>query len=400
MTGDSKSSPAATCPFSKAQTIGAPAHSEIRFDAVFDHSLDGMIVIDTKGIVERINPATEKIFGFSREQLVGQNVSMLMPPPLREEHDEYLARYISTGESSVIGRDRDVFAQKADGTELPIELAVIELHDGGKRHFIGTVRDVTERRRQERELLELAVQLERRVEERTAELVLANTILEKEIQERKRAQELIAATLREKEVFLKEIHHRVKNNLQLVISILNLHNDRIRDDEALQTILEIRDRIYAIAHLHETLYQTGDFGQVDVENYLRGLVGHLLQSSDEGREIKMHFAFEPLKLTLDDSLPCGLIVNELVLNSLKHAFAGTSSAEISLEVRTESDHHVLITVADNGIGFPESLLTTKSDSIGLHLVQKLTQKLGGTMHYERQNGARFQIRFLPEKGAK
>lgn len=384
------------CPFMGSLSTEPNIDIDIGFDVIFEHSLDGIIVINSLGIVERLNPAAENIFGYSRNELLGQNISILMPSPLREEHDDYLARYNSTGQSKIIGRDRDIYALKKDGLEIPVELAVSEIKGEEKHYFLGTIKDITIRKQQERELNESNTKLELRVHERTAELELANKILETEIQQKEQAQVITAASLREKEIFLKEIHHRVKNNLQLIISILNLHKAKAKDKHGLQTVLEIQERIYAIAHLHETLYQSGDFGRIQVDKYIRRLVGHLIQSANEGKEISINYDIEPISLSLDDSLPCGLVVNEVVLNCLKHAFLDIKLPQIDITLKRNYQREVTISVKDNGIGFPSNFLLDSVDSVGMHLVKKLTEKLGATLSVNNNSGAEVKVTFLPE----
>ncbi len=376
--------------------------SDERLRAVIGATFDALIVIDRYGHIALFNTAAVKLFCYSEEEVLGKNVSMLMPREEAEHHDEHLERYISTGKQRIIGTEREVLGMRRDGTTFPIELAVTEVAFKNERFFVGTIQNVSERRneyRQQQQLLQKAhAELETRVKERTAELAMANQILEKEVQERKRAEEVIAATLREKEVFLKEIHHRVKNNLQLVISIVNLHMHRTGDDRAIDTLSEIRDRIYAIAHLHETLYQSGDLTKVNIEEYIRGLVTNLIHSSAEIDDVDVSYDIDSVSLNIDETLRCGLIINELVLNSLKHAFTGRLKGRIAISARKSSDNgEVSFTVSDDGVGLPKNPVHQESRSIGFHLVEKLTEKLGGTVRYSSTPGAKIEISFLPEK---
>ncbi len=613
------------------------------YRGIIDAALDAVIAISANGLVEFLNPAAEQLFGYSASEVIGRNISMLMPSPERERHDAYLERYVSTGERRIIGTEREVFAQRKDNSLFPIELSVTEVNVEGRRIFSGVIRDVsarrkaeasislldsivaspdgaiivrnlagtivqwnhgaellygftseeavgkpadlivpasriqelqtatqrilagqpserldtvrtrkdgkeisvaltlspihdvrgmiagivvsshdistlkererdlrraeryaqrlvetanamivildehgrvllfnpaaeqisgfrsdevigkkwvdvfvpeegraqssnviaetlagrrqehegvlitkagepriiswrnsllvdqgsdaalsfgldiTEAREKERLLQRVRDDLEIRVGERTAELSLANQILEREIADRQRAEESIASSLREKEVFLKEIHHRVKNNLQLVISILNLHLSESDGGGSVDTLAEIRDRIYAIAHLHETLYQSGDLVHVNIEEYLRGVVSNLVHSSGESADIDVVFEIEAVSLNIDETLRCGLIVNELVLNSLKHAFFGKSRGRIIVSISREPRGPLRITVMDDGIGFPEKGKLENSRSIGFHLVEKLTEKLEGEVKYSNTPGARIDVSFMPEE---
>lgn len=378
--------------------LEASRDREVHYRGVIDSALDAIIVISPRGAIEYFNPAAETLFGYLSSEVLGQNISTLMASPERERHDGYLERYISTGQRRIIGTEREVFALRKDGSSFPIELSVTEVIAGEKRSFAGVIGDVTEKRKQEQALRKAHGELELRVQERTTELSLANQILEKEIQERHRAEASIAEALREKEVFLKEIHHRVKNNLQLVISILNLHIHEMGENEGSETLADIRERIFAIAHLHETLYQSGDLVQVNLEEYLRGLVSNLVHSSTEISEIDVAFHIESVTLNIDETLRCGLIVNELVLNSLKHAFLGRTKGHISISLsRKTFSSPLVITVVDDGVGLPPEANFKESRSIGFHLVEKLTEKLGGEVRYSNKPGACIEVSFVPEE---
>ena len=369
------------------------------FQAAFERALEAIIIIRANGIVLEFNRAAEQLFRYQREDVVGRNVSLLMPPRERSEHDGHLARYLSSGESPVIGRAREVFGQRKDGSLFPVEISIVEVVVGEERFFTGTVRDLTETKRQEALLREANTRLEQRVQERTAELQLANKVLEREIDERRSAEERLLHSLQEKEVFLKEIHHRVKNNLQLIISVLNLFDRMTRDPLVLQIVSEIRDRIYAIAYLHETLYRSGELGRVDIPQYLKELVTHLLHSRETDQDLQVIYQLDPIQLTADEALPCGLIVTELVLNSIKHAFPGRSSGRITISVSEETipgkdSSAIGIVVEDDGVGVPQDVSERRTRSIGIHLIEKLTEKLGGRLKQENRPGARFEVSFL------
>jgi PAS domain S-box-containing protein len=176
-------------------------YSQGRLRAIVDNVVDGIIVIDDRGIIESVNPAAERLFGYAPGELVGRNVSLLMPEPHRRAHHDYLASYLATGRAKVIGIGRELMGQRQDGTSFPIELAVSELPQGDRRRFTGIVRDITERKRAEQELKTLNAELQQRVEERTAKFENSNEALAEEITERKRTE----AALRESEARFKAI---------------------------------------------------------------------------------------------------------------------------------------------------------------------------------------------------
>src|SRR6516164_10012214 len=159
---------------SPAQGQAVLRDSEARTRAILQTAVDGIITIDTGGLIESFNPAAERLFGYTADEVLGQNISMLMPSPYRQEHDSYLARYLQTGEPHIIGIGREVRARRRDGTTFPISLAVSEVHLAGRRIFTGIVHDLTARVQAEEALRRSRDELEVRVQERTAELTAAN----------------------------------------------------------------------------------------------------------------------------------------------------------------------------------------------------------------------------------
>ncbi len=355
-----------------------------------------IILLDRNGNIELFNTAAEKITEYSSKEILGKNFfDLLIPEEQRSSmhklHLQNISGYLheeiefpiitKTAKKRIITWRKSLFHR--DHTVVGVLSFGI---------------DVTEQRQQQELLRQAHSELEIRVKERTAELHLSNQILEKEIEDRQRAEETIASSLREKEVFLKEIHHRVKNNLQLVISILNLHIHDIDNEKSVDILSDIRDRMFAIAHLHETLYLSGNLVQVNIEEYLRGLVSNLIHSASEIAEVDVVFNVESVALNIDETLRCGLIVNELVLNSLKHAFFGRHKGLITISLSQKNKTSpLLISVLDDGIGLPQKSQFEKSRSIGFHLVEKLTEKLGGEVRYSNIPGACIEVSFIPEE---
>ncbi len=208
------------------------------------------------------------------------------------------------------------------------------------------------------------------------------------------AEEQIKASLKEKEVLLKEIHHRVKNNLQIICSLLSLQSNEIEDKKACQRFKESQDRVKAMALIHERLYQSGDLAKIDFAGYVRNLTGHLLRSYRvNSSAIRLNLEVDSVPMNLDVAIPCGLIINELVSNSLKYAFPnGRSGGEISIRFADENSHGLKLVVSDNGVGFAEDTNPENSESLGLKLVRSLTDQLGGNVSYRNQEGFQCEIR--------
>jgi two-component sensor histidine kinase len=222
-----------------------------------------------------------------------------------------------------------------------------------------------------------------------------------DITERKRAEEQIKSALAEKEVLLKEVHHRVKNNLQVVYSLLHLQANHLQDPQARRAFRESQDRVRSMALIHEKLYQSPDLAKIDFGDYVRKLVAHLFHSYQANLgSVAVEVDVCDTSLGIDAVIPCGLLINELVSNSLKHAFppgvqlegAAGQAGWICITFDTTDGTSVLV-VSDNGIGFPPEIDFRHTDSLGLQLVMALVQQLGGVIELERRPGTTFRITF-------
>jgi PAS domain S-box-containing protein len=219
-----------------------------------------------------------------------------------------------------------------------------------------------------------------------------------DITESKRAQEIVEASLREKEILLKEIHHRVKNNLQVTSSLLRLQAARIPGAEAQQMLRDSQDRIRSMALVHEMLYRSADLARVDFGEYARSLVQQLLRSYGvDVRQVKHTIDVEHGMLGLDEAVPCGLIINELVANSLKHAFPSNRAGRIWVRIDAD-ERRCTLRVGDDGVGFSEELDFRQTQTLGLQLVRTLTDQLEGTISLSRQAGTEFTVTF-PRRAA-
>ena len=222
-----------------------------------------------------------------------------------------------------------------------------------------------------------------------------------DITERKKAEEQIMASLKEKEILLREIHHRVKNNMQVITSLLRLQSDTIKDQQYADMFRESQERIRSMALIHEKLYQSKEFGNIDFDGYLRTLINDLFISYGASPDkISIKIKTNDLSLELDYAIPCGLITNELVSNSLKYAFPGDGKGEINIKLRSVAENEMELTVSDNGIGIPEEFDFRTTESLGLDLVKVLTEhQLQGRIELNRTGGTSFSIRFTvrPDK---
>jgi two-component sensor histidine kinase len=250
-------------------------------------------------------------------------------------------------------------------------------------------------KRAKRLLTEQNAQLELRVEERTAEL-------RREVEDRKAAEERIGASLEEKELLLREIHHRVKNNLQVVSSLLSLQSGATRDPATTEILAESQNRVRSMALIHEKLYQSEGLERVDFADYVRSLITGLLwtyRSTAGG--VTFTVAADDVSLGIDRAIPCGLIVNELFSNALKHAFPAGRSGAIEVSLRAEheppGEPSIVLTIRDDGVGLPDDLDIRKTGSLGLQLVGTLSRQIGGVFEVGTGPGTTFSIRFPKER---
>lgn len=217
---------------------------------------------------------------------------------------------------------------------------------------------------------------------------------QQELVERKRAEQQIKASLQEKELLLKEIHHRVKNNLQVISSLLYLQSKQIEDPITLGMFHESRHRVRSMALVHEKLYQTKDLASVDFAEYVRQLASDLLRSySVMANQVALDIDVAQVSLGIDTAIPCGLIVNELVSNSLKHAFLDGQKGKIWIELQTAQNGQYTLVVGDNGMGMSDELDLQTASSLGLQLVSTLVDQLEGDIKIDLENGTRFEITF-------
>ena len=207
------------------------------------------------------------------------------------------------------------------------------------------------------------------------------------------SEEKLKTSLREKEVLLKEVHHRVKNNLQVISSILNLQSTYVKDDNTLYILRECQNRIKSMAFIHEALYQNKQFAEIPFDEYLIMLVKNLFHSySIDHAHVKLNFDVERVFLNIDTSIPCGLIVNELVSNAFKYAFPGKKQGFIFISLKKQNDDVTLI-IKDNGIGLANEIDFRNTESLGLQLVVTLVEQIGGEIKLDNSNGTKFEITF-------
>ncbi|UBF27353.1 PAS domain S-box protein [Kovacikia minuta CCNUW1] len=207
----------------------------------------------------------------------------------------------------------------------------------------------------------------------------------------------IQAALKEKEVLLKEIHHRVKNNLQIIYSLLRLQSRQIKDQQMAQFLLDSQNRVKSIALIHEKLYRSEDLAKINLKQYIPSLVSNLFSSYKINSDVvTLETKIEDISLDIDTAIPCGLIINELISNSLKHAFPEGRGGKIHVRLHGKKKGLIRLIVGDSGIGIPDKIDPARVKSLGLSLVRDLASQLKGTVRIHRHQGTLFVVTF-PER---
>ena len=224
-----------------------------------------------------------------------------------------------------------------------------------------------------------------------------------DITDRKRIDRAIRSALKEKEILLQEVHHRVKNNLQIINSILNLQKKFVKDENAITGLEEIQNRVSTMSIIHETLYQNTDVSNIGFPSYLTRIAGNIIQGYQSETQVELVTELEDIQAPLDQAIPCGLILNEWVSNAMKYAFMGREKGTITVALRCmlSEDHpdeeEIQIEVRDDGVGLPDGFDWGGRDSLGLYLVQALSEQLDAELSAESDGGTRFLVKFRRPK---
>jgi PAS domain S-box-containing protein len=338
-----------------------------------------ILLTDLNGVIEYVNPSIQKIVGaFTQGSIVGTQILQYTDDAGRMTiQQEIIPTLLQDkpwrGEINIKTRDGSVYATEMIASLVPDD-------SGNPKYFLANIYDITQRKKMEEELQKAHTELENRVLERTAQLEKANRTLQ--------------SSLKEKEVLIKEIHHRVKNNLQIISSLLSMQSGYVKDRDSYELFRESQDRIKSIALVHEKLYQSADLSNIDFKEYVRKLTDHLLRSYGINQEkIKVVIAAEEVFLDINTAIPCSLMINELVSNALKHAFPPGTGGAISIEMRQDALKRYHLNVSDNGSGFPEEVDFRNVSSLGLQLVNTLVEQLKGKIELNKKHGTTFQIVF-------
>jgi PAS domain S-box-containing protein len=337
--------------------------SEARARSLFENAGQGILTTDVEGRIVDANAMVERLFGYTPSELIGSSVEMLLPPALRRRYAGYRsrARYPNARH---VRQGMDLIALRKDGAKFPVEVSlsfVGEQHDGLSIAFVS---DITARKKAEREREDLIARLE--------------------------------DALGEKTVLLQEVHHRVKNNLAIIAALLGMQSSAIEDDRAKVAFEASQHRVLSMARIHEFLYATKNLDRVAFRKYLEKLTGELCDSYSVSTSINVSIEAEDIDLPMDQAIPCGLILNELLSNTLKYAFPEGRAGSIVVRFVRLSSGTLSLSCSDDGIGMPETFHWGTAKSLGLRIVRILSKQIDGelTMH-SGSGGTKFELRFNP-----
>ncbi|UTH72815.1 sensor histidine kinase [Chromobacterium sp. IIBBL 290-4] len=337
--------------------ISSRKRLEERFHLVVQESPNAMVMVNESGVITLFNRLAELLFGYRGGELLGMQMERLVPERFRKQHGQLRQRFQHQPEARPMGVGRDLFGLRKDGSEFPIEIGLNPI--------------VTE----------------------DGPMVLAGIV---DMTARKQAQNQLEMALQEKTTLLNEVHHRVKNNLQVIISLLNMQTHYVREESARQALQESQTRVRSMALIHQLLYERHDFSKVDLGEYLQRF-NQLMMSSyglQAGRlRVELIAPAGEVCIELQRATPCGLLINELLTNAIKHAYP-EGQGTIWLRLEREDDKHARLTVADHGVGMPKPAREGATSSLGLQLVPMLAEQMGATLEIsDNAPGVSIEARF-------
>lgn len=328
---------------------------------VSDHALkavsQGVLISGPDRLLLSANEAFTAITGYGQAEVLGRSCRFLQGPATDPETTQAIRRCLA----ELRDFSGEILNYRKDGTTFWNDLSISPVRDDSGRltHFIGIIRDTTDRRR---------------------------------------TGEALRDSLREKEALLQEVHHRVKNNLQVISSLLRLETSRTEDAGAQRVLKDMQGRVLSMALLHETLYRTGRFGAVDLGPYLKHLAQQLIRTLQSDSALgRLVLELASVEVDIDQAIPCGLILNELLTNSLKHGLAHGRGGEVRVVLEADASAAVRLQVSDNGAGLPPDFEMVRSKSLGLQLVTDLARQLGGRLEVGPEPRAIFTVIFTPAR---
>ena len=336
--------------------------SKTILSGIINTAEDAIISVDYNQNIILFNQGAEKIFCYSAEEIIGKNLGMLLPESIRSDHSEHINNF---GKSEIVSKgmkDRsEITGLRKNGDIFPAEANISQVEIDGRQIFTAILRDVSEQK-----------------------------LIENKLRE----------SLKEKEILLQEVNHRVKNNLQVILSLFALQGESINDPERIAMLSEIRLRIQSMAMIHEKIYKSERLGQINFHQYVKDLtteIFHTYSTSSGG--VRLNLEVAAVSLEINRAVPFALILNELTSNALKYAFTAKEKGNLSISLKLEKDKLLLLTVCDDGVGIPKKIQFSKTKTLGLRLVRVLTHQLNGKAelkenpYCKKSRGTMFVFRF-------
>lgn len=339
---------------------GALHESEQQFRQIFQNAPIAISLVDyqTHRFIQ-VNPAHYHLLGYTILELASLTLDDISHPDDLQHNLDYLQQF-ELGKFNSFRMEKRFIKKNGELVQTNITVSILPDQDGRPKFSLAMIEDITERRQ---------------------------------------AEDTIKASLLEKETLLQEIHHRVKNNLQIISSLLRLQSRQIRDCQAFELFKESQNRVQAMALIHEKLYQSSSLAQIDCHEYITTLVQYLFRSYQVQKQgITFRVKVNQSSLSIALATPFGLIVNELVSNSLKYAFTETVGGQIFISLQEPKQGQFTLMISDNGKGLPKSLDFRDTNTLGLQLVCRLTKQLNGTIELDRSQGTEFRIVFTTTLG--
>ncbi len=338
-------------------------------DQIISKITDLVFLISTQGKIISTNARARRLLGYSRSEIEGPEWQFIIKD---SKDQEIIGKYIDSGliEDQDSYKNMEIKLYTKRGNYIPVNSFLSGVNDNFG--LIGVLMVAQDLRQTKKLLHEIR---EKNIAQKAAKI----------------HEEKLQKSLDEKDLLLKEIHHRVKNNMQIISSLLNLQAGYLKDEEAVNALKESQARIVSMAMLHENLYRSDNLTGINFENYIKHLIRNLFHTYNVNMEkIKFNIMAQGVFLNIDTAIPCGLIINELVTNSIKHAFPEGTSGDIKVIMDQDDDKYHL-EISDNGIGLPPEFDIKKSSTLGILLVNSLVGQLDGSIEVIRNQGTTYQI---------
>jgi len=336
----------------RKQAEAALKASEARYKTLFESAAEGIIIADIETQQQKyVNPAICKMLGYTQEELTKMSIGDIHP---RDSRDSITAEFSARtkGEKTTV----TLPCLRKDSSVIYMDISATRANIDGRECVIAFFTDITER---------------------------------------KQAEEKIMASLSEKETLLKEVHHRVKNNMQVISSLLRLQEGKVKDKNAAALLRDSQNRIQSMALVYNKLYQSDNLASIKMTDYINELIAGLIKSYAAGpSRVSVNVVPSEVLLSIDMAVPCGLVINELVTNSLKYAFPENRKGQISVSLKEDNGHELELVVSDDGVGMPDNINLVDTGTLGIRLVTNLVQgQLGGKIELDCNHGTKYQISF-------